>query len=467
MAKSLFDKIWETHVVTQRSDGRDILYMDRHVSHDLHAPRAFGRLGKAGRKVRRPDLTFAALDHSISSRRKVDGGPIDTMFTIGSREGAKKFGVRVFDLEDPEHGISHVVGPELGLILPGSTYACPDSHACTVGGLGAFAYGCGTSELEHVFATQALAIKKPKSLRINLYGTMAFGITAKDVVLKIIATCGVNIGRGYAIEYAGPIAEALSIEGRLTLCNMAIEMGARSGFVAPDEKTIKWLEGRAWAPTGDKWDAAVIHWRTLKSDEGAKFDKEVSVDCGGLEPQISWGIDPSQIIGISDIVPDPIDKDEKQKVAMERALQYMGLKPGMSLKGLPINQVFIGSCTNSRLPDLEAAAGILKGRKVAKGIKALVVPGSAATKRQAEAKGLDKIFIEAGFFWGEAGCSMCAGGIGDSVDAGDRSVSTTNRNFENRQGPAVRTHLVSPAMAAAAAVTGEITDVRELIAKGE
>jgi len=468
MARTLFDRIWDAHRVARRGDGRELIYMDRHVLHELHAPHAFAKLRKAGRGVLRPDLTFACQDHTVStSPGRGDGDtPEAGTFIRAMREGTQEFGIRLFDVTDPEQGISHVVAPELGIVLPGSTYACPDSHACTVGGLGVIAVGCGTSELEHVLATQVLAMNRPKTMRVMLTGRLAPGITAKDVILRVIARCGVDAGRGFAVEFAGPVVQAMPVEGRLTMCNMTIEMGARSGFVAPDETAFAWIEGRPWAPTGRDWDAAVAWWRTLRSDDGAVFDREVTVDCDALEPQISWGIDPSHVVGISERVPDPASADESRRGAMEKALAYMDLKPGMALDGLPIDRVFIGSCTNSRIPDLQAAAEVLRGRHVADGVIALAVPGSSTVKRQAEEMGLDRVFRDAGFTWGESGCSMCAGGNGDRGQAGDRCVSTTNRNFENRQGAGVRTHLASPTMAAAAAIAGRIVDVRRLIGRG-
>ena len=462
--QTLFDKIWDAHVVARRSDGRDLVYMDRHVLHELHAPHAFMRLDETKRAVRRPDLTFAVQDHTVASRPGRDDttNPEGAPFIRAMRDGTRTRGIKLFDIGDPEQGISHVVAPELGIVLPGTTYACPDSHACTVGGLGALAFGCGTTELEHVLATQVIALKKPKRMRVRLDGRLGRGVTAKDVALRILAEIGVDGGRGHAIEFAGDVARALSVEGRLTLCNLTIEMGARSGFVAPDDTAFTWLAGRPWAPKGAAWDAALGSWQALTSDDGAAFDREVVIDCGRLEPQITWGIDPSQVISVSGRVPDPAGADPRHQPAMKRALEYMGLKPGIALEGLPVNRVFIGSCTNSRVPDLEEAAAIVRGHKVADGVAALVVAGSSTVKREAEARGLDRVFRDAGFTWGESGCSMCAGGNGDKGKAGERCVSTTNRNFEGRQGQGVRTHLVSPAMAAAAAITGKITDVRKL-----
>jgi 3-isopropylmalate/(R)-2-methylmalate dehydratase large subunit len=466
MAQTLFDKIWDAHRVARRADGRELIYIDRHVLHELHAPHAFKKLAESKRAVRRPDLTFSVQDHTVPTRpgRDDNTNPQSTPFLQAMRAGSARNGIKLFDIDDPEQGISHVVAPELGMVLPGATHAVPDSHACTVGGLGALAFGCGTSELEHILATQVIALKRPKRMRVRVEGRLGPHATAKDVALRIIAEVGIAGGRGHAVEYAGSAVRAMSIESRLTLCNLAIEMGARSGFVAPDESTFAWLAGRPWAPQGPQWDVALAHWRTLASDDDAQFDRDVVLDCGELEPQITWGTDPSQVIGVGGRVPDLASVPPGQEAAYRRALDYMGLAPGMPVAGLPVHRVFIGSCTNSRLPDLEAAAAVVRGRHVAAGVVALVVPGSSIVKRQAEAAGLDVVFRNAGFFWGESGCSMCAGGNGDRGEAGERCVSTTNRNFEGRQGKGVRTHLVSPATAAAAAIAGRIVDVRQLVA---
>ncbi len=466
MPQTLFEKIWDAHLVATRLDGRELIYIDRHVLHELHAPHAFESLDKQGRPVRRPDLTFSMQDHTVSTRpgRTDTTNPDGAAFLRAMREGSRRNGIRVFDLGDPEQGISHVVAPELGMVLPGATHAVPDSHASTVGGLGALAFGCGTTELAHILATQVMALKRPKSMRIRLEGRLSSQVTAKDVALRIIAELGVAGGRGFVVEYAGAVVRAMPIEQRMTLCNLNIEMGGRSGFVAPDEATLAWLKGRPWTPQGTQWDEALAQWRALKSDDGAVFDQEHTLDCTKLEPQITWGTDPSQVVGISDRVPDAAGAREGRRAAMESAYAYMGLTPGTPLVGLAVNRVFIGSCTNARLPDLEAAAAVVRGRRVAEGVVAMVVPGSSSVKRQAEEKGLDRVFRDAGFMWGESGCSMCAGGNGDRGEPGERIVSTTNRNFENRQGPKVRTHLASPATAAAAAVTGRITDVRQLMA---
>lgn len=458
MASTLLDKIWDAHVVATRADGRDLIYIDRHVVHELHGPHALKHIEEKGRNVRRPDLTVAVQDHTVSTlpgRKTSDH--IEAM-----RRGAQQHGFRLFDVGDPEQGIVHVVSPEMGIALPGLTLACPDSHASTVGALGTLAFGCGTTELEHIFATQVMAMSKPRQMRIVFDGKLGPGVSAKDVALYLIRTVGVDAGRGYAVEYAGPAIEEMEIEGRLTLCNLTIEWGARTCLIAPDEKTIAWCAGRPAAPTGELWDAAVAWWRTLATDPDAKFDREVRIDCNKIEPQITWGTDPAQVVGISERVPGPDDGDEAQRDKTQRALAYMDLPAGQPLLGVPVHRVFIGSCANSRMSDLRLAAELAQGRKVAPGVTAIVVPGSSTVKRLAEQEGLDRIFMQAGFEWRGSGCSMCAGANGDVGIEGERCVSTTNRNFENRQGRGVRTHLVSPAMAVAAAVTGKITDVREL-----
>lgn len=460
---TMLEKIWSLHFVATRLDGRDLLYVDRHVLHDLHAPHAFEKLHRAARSVRRADLTFSMQDHTVATAP----GRTETTYAEGApfqramREGSLKHGIRLFDIHDPEQGISHVVAPELGLVLPGATHAVPDSHACTVGGLGALGLGCGTSELEHILITQTIALKRPRSMRITLEGALAPFVTAKDVALRILALFGTSFGRGYAIEFAGPVARSLSIEARMTLCNLTIEMGSRSGFVAPDEKTFEYLAGRPYAPRGGEWNAAIAHWRTLPSDDGAAFDKELSVDCSSLSPQITWGADQSQTIGVDEKTPLLSDeRDERAK--MERAFTYMGLTPGEPIAGQKVDRVFIGSCTNARLSDLRAAAALVNGRRVASNVIAMVSPGSTSVKRAAEAEGIDKVFKSAGFLWVESACSMCAGGNGDRGLPGERIVSTTNRNFEGRQGKGVRTHLASPEVAAASALAGVIADPRRL-----
>ena len=466
MPRTLFDKIWELHCVGRRADDRDLIYIDRHVLHELHAHHAFAQLRKQNRDVRRADLTFAVQDHTVATTpgRDDDTNPSGTAFLKAMREGCRQYGIRLFDIDDPDQGISHVVAPELGMVLPGATHAVPDSHASTVGGLGALAFGCGTSELAHILATQVMALKRPKRMRVRLDGRLGAHINAKDVALRLIADLGVSGARGYVVEYGGAAVAAMPIEQRMTLCNLNIEMGGRSGFVAPDDATFAWIEGRPFAPRGALWDRALDHWRTLVTDADAVFDREVILDCAALEPQISWGTDPSQVIGISGCVPEAAAVEPSRRAAAEAAFAYMDLAPGTPLMGLPVGRVFIGSCTNSRLPDLQAAAAVVRGRRVANGVVAMVVPGSSTVKREAEAAGLDRIFRDAGFFWGESGCSMCAGGNGDRGLPGERVVSTTNRNFENRQGLRVRTHLASPATAAASAIAGRIADVRHLLA---
>jgi 3-isopropylmalate/(R)-2-methylmalate dehydratase large subunit len=465
MSRTLFDKIWDFHLVGQRADGRDLIYIDRHVLHELHAHHAFAQLDRQQRPVRRADLTFAVQDHTVATKPGRDDAtnPTGTAFIQAMREGTRRNGIRLFDIDDREQGISHVVAPELGIVLPGATHAVPDSHASTVGGVGALAFGCGTSELAHILATQVMAMKRPKRMRVRLDGRLGDHVSAKDVALRLIGEIGVAGARGHVVEYAGSAVRAMPIEQRMTLCNLNIEMGGRSGFVAPDDATFSWLAGRPYLPQGAMWERALPHWRTLTTDDDATFDRDLRLDCGTLEPQITWGTDPSQVVGISGRVPEPAALEASRRGAAESAFSYMDIQPGTALAGLPVNRVFIGSCTNSRLPDLEVAAAIVRGRRVASGVVAMVVPGSSTVKREAEAAGLDRVFRDAGFFWGESGCSMCAGGNGDRGEPGERCVSTTNRNFENRQGPKVRTHLASPATAAATAIAGRIADVRQLV----
>ncbi|MFK8250900.1 3-isopropylmalate dehydratase large subunit [Ancylobacter terrae] len=464
MPRTLFQKIWDAHFVTKRIDGRELVYMDRTMVHELHGPKAFEKLRKAGRRVRRPDLTFAVQDHTISSRpgRDDETNPEGAPFLRAQRAGAAEFGFRIFDVGDPDQGISHVIGPELGMVLPGATHCVPDSHAATVGALGALSFGCGTTELEHVLATQVLAMKRPRTMRLNLEGTLARHVTAKDVALYIIARLGVAGASGYAVEYAGSAVRDMGIEARMTLCNLTVEFGGRSGFVAPDDKTFAWLKGRPFAPVGEAWDAAMSQWVDLHSDPDAEFDIEHTIECSNLEPQITWGTTPAQVVGVGGHVPQtPADAGLTDQSALDKALRYMDLRRGDALRGIKVDRVFIGSCTNGRIPDLKEAAEIVRGRKVAEGVIAMISPGSSSVRREAEALGLDVLFKEAGFYWAESACSMCAGGNGDRGRPGERVLSTTNRNFEGRQGPGVRTHLVSAGMAAAAAITGVITDVRE------
>lgn len=464
MPRTLFQKIWDAHFVARRIDGRELIYMDRNMVHELHGPKAFEKLNRSGRRVRRPDLTFAVQDHTISSRPGRDDttNPEGTPFLRAQRAGAAEFGFRIFDVDDPDQGISHVIGPELGMVLPGATHCVPDSHAATVGALGALSFGCGTTELEHVLATQVLAMKRPKTMRLNLEGTLPKHVTAKDVALHVIATLGVSGANGHVVEYAGSIIREMGIEARMTLCNLTVEMGGRSGFVAADERTFTWLKGRPFAPIGQDWDDAMVHWHEMHSDPGAAFDREHTIDCTALEPQITWGITPGQVVAISGRVPNVPGAGAIDQPALDKALSYMDLQGGELLQGIKVDRVFIGSCTNGRIPDLQEAAEIVRGHKVAEGVIAMISPGSTIVRREAELLGLDVVFKDAGFYWAESACSMCAGGNGDRGRAGERVISTTNRNFEGRQGSGVRTHLVSPGMAAAAAITGVITDVRQL-----
>lgn len=459
---TLFDKIWQDHLVGQRSDGRTLIYVDRHVLHDLHAPHAFAMLRKGGRTVRRPDLTVAVTDHMVatSAGRSDATIPGSAPFLARTRAGAAELGIRLLGLDSPHQGIVHVVSPELGMALPGSTVACPDSHACTVGGLGALGLATGTTELVHVLATQTLAMKHPKQMRITLTGTLAPDVTAKDVILFVIGQYGSDMARGHAVEFAGPVARALSPEARMTLCNMVTELGGRTGLVAPDDSVAQWLAGRDCAPRGADWDRAVAEWRHLASDDDAPFDRDLTLDCTALEPQITWGIDPAHVIGLSGRVPDPDQAPPAERDTYRRALDYMQLQPGAPIAGTPVHRVFIGSCTNARITDLEAAAAVAVRGRVAPGVRATVVPGSTAVKRDAEARGLHRVFLDAGFEWGESGCSLCAGVNGEEGRPGQRIVSTTNRNFAGRQGAGVMTHLASPATAAAAALAGCIVDGR-------
>jgi 3-isopropylmalate/(R)-2-methylmalate dehydratase large subunit len=459
---SFFDKIWHSHTVGERADGRTLVYIDRHVIHDLHAPPAFAKLRKSGRAVRRPDLTVAVTDHMVAtSPGRTDATIAESApFLARTRAGGAELGIPVLGIGNPLQGIVHVISPELAIALPGSTIACPDSHACTVGGIGALGLATGTTELVHVLATQTLAWKRPKQMRITLQGALAPDVTAKDVILHVIGHWGSDMARGHAVEFAGPVARNMPVEGRMTLCNMVTELGGRTGLVAPDETVAAWLQGRACAPQGPEWNAAVAEWAQLFSDDDAVFDQDLSLDCSTLEPQITWGIDPAHVIGLSGRIPDPADAPAGERDALCRALDYMQLQPGTPIAGLPIDRVFIGSCTNARLSDLQSAAAVAAGGHVAAGVRATVVPGSSTVKRAAEAQGLDRIFLDAGFEWGEAGCSMCAGVNGEEGSPGQRIVSTTNRNFAGRQGAGVMTHLASPATAAAAALAGCITDRR-------
>jgi len=464
MPRTLFDKIWGAHVVDQESGKPAILYIDCHLVHEVTSPQAFEGLRIAGRCVRRPDLTFATADHNVptSSRSlpiadQIAKTQIDTL-----ERNCREFGIELYGLDSPEQGIVHVIGPELGLTQPGATIVCGDSHTSTHGAFGALAFGIGTSEVEHVLATQCLPQSKPKTFLVSVNGKLARGVTAKDVVLYMIRSIGTDGASGHVIEYAGETIRAMSMEERMTVCNMSIEAGARAGMIAPDDTTFAYLEGRAFAPGGEAFKAAVAYWKTLPTDAGAAFDRKLEIDVSSLAPQVSWGTNPGMVTDVTAAIPDPESMpDENARKASRRALEYMALEPGTAIKDINIDRVFIGSCTNSRLEDLRAAASVIKGKKVASGIYAMVVPGSQKIKRQAETEGLDQIFKQAGFDWRESGCSMCLGMNPDTLQPGERCASTSNRNFEGRQGRGGRTHLVSPAMAAAAAIAGHFVDVRE------
>ncbi|WP_368879398.1 3-isopropylmalate dehydratase large subunit [Proteus terrae] len=463
MGKTLYQKIYDAHVVREVSDETPILYIDRHLVHEVTSPQAFDGLRTKGRPVRQPNKTFATMDHNVSTQTK-DINACGDMARIQMQElmkNCQEFGVTLYDLNHPYQGIVHVMGPEQGLTLPGMTIVCGDSHTATHGAFGSLAFGIGTSEVEHVLATQTLKQSRAKTLKIEVQGKTATGITAKDIVLAIIGKLGSAGGTGYIVEFTGEAIEALSMEGRMTLCNMAIEMGAKAGLVAPDDTTFDYLKGRQFAPKDQSWDEAVAYWRTLKSDNDATFDATVTINAADIAPQVTWGTNPGQVIAIDQIVPllnsfnDPVER-----ASAEKALAYMGLNEGVNLTDVTIDKVFIGSCTNSRIEDLRAAAEIAKGHKVASHVQAIVVPGSGPVKAQAEAEGLDKIFIEAGFEWRLPGCSMCLAMNNDRLNPGERCASTSNRNFEGRQGRGGRTHLVSPAMAAAAAINGHFADIR-------
>jgi 3-isopropylmalate/(R)-2-methylmalate dehydratase large subunit len=460
---TLLDKVWDAHVVRQLEDGRTLLYIDRHLVHEVTSPQAFEGLRLSGRKVRRPDLTFATVDHNVptSARHLPIADPLARQQVETLRENAVAFGVPLYDFDSGRQGIVHVIGPELGLTLPGMTIVCGDSHTSTHGAFGALAFGIGTSEVEHVLATQCLAQQKPKAMRVTMTGSLSQGVTAKDVALALMGRLGVSGGSGHALELAGPLIDQLSMEQRMTICNMSIEAGARSALIAPDATTIAFIEGRPHAPKGDEWTAAVARWKTLKSDPDAHFDAEITIDVNSLAPLVTWGTRPDMVEPVTGRVPDPKSAlSEGDARAMERALAYMGLTAGMAIEDVPVDRVFIGSCTNARLEDLRAAATVARGHHVSRGVRAMVVPGSQKVKLDAEREGLDKIFADAGFEWREPGCSMCLGMNDDVLGEGERCASTSNRNFEGRQGRGGRTHLVSPAMAAAAAISGRFTDVR-------
>jgi len=462
---TLYDKIWESHLVDARDDGTCLLYIDRHLVHEVTSPQAFEGLRNTKRSVRRPDLTLAVADHNVpTSDRSIGIEDEESRIQIETLDqNCADFGVELYDMHDIRQGICHVIGPEQGFTLPGTTMVCGDSHTATHGAFGCLAFGIGTSEVEHVLATQTMIQTKAKNMRVTVDGELPIGVTAKDMILAIIGEIGTAGGTGCVVEFAGEAVRSLSVEGRMTMCNMTIEAGARAGLIAPDEKTFEYLKGRPKSPKGSTWEASVECWKTLKTDNDASFDIEVTLQGGDIIPQVTWGTSPEDVLPITGRVPHPADEtDPNRRNKMERSLEYMGLEPGLPLKEIRIDRMFIGSCTNSRIEDLRAAAQVAGGRKVADHVSAMVVPGSGLVKEQAEQEGLDKVFIEAGFDWREPGCSMCLGMNADKLEPGERSASTSNRNFEGRQGPGGRTHLLSPAMAAAAAIKGYLTDVRDL-----
>ncbi len=460
---SLFDKLWSAHVVREAANEPSLLYIDLHLIHEVTSPQAFDGLREAGRKVRRADLTFGTADHNVPTTDRslpiadaIAAKQIETL-----RNNCEEFGIQLFDIDSPEQGIVHVIGPELGLTQPGMTIVCGDSHTSTHGAFGSLAFGIGTSEVEHVLATQCLPQNKPKTMLIRCSGQLPEGVTAKDLTLGIIGRIGTDGATGYVIEYAGEAVRSLSMEGRMTLCNMSIEAGARAGMVAPDETTFEYIKGRRFAPQAEAWDEAVKYWQTFRSDDDAKFDKVIDVDATSLEPFVTWGTSPGMVVPISSHVPDPAEAtNTADRQAAERALEYMALEPRTSIEEIKIDRAFIGSCTNARIEDLRAAARVVKGYRISSSVSAMVVPGSYDVKKAAESEGLDRIFSEAGFEWREPGCSMCLGMNPDILQPGERCASTSNRNFEGRQGRGGRTHLVSPMMAAAAAIKGHFTDVR-------
>ena len=465
MGRTLAEKVWQDHVVRQADGEPDLLYIDLHLVHEVTSPQAFDGLRAAGRPVRRPDLTLATEDHNIPTIDvdKPIADPVSRAQVEALRKNCADFGVPLYSLGNIEQGIVHVVGPQLGLTQPGMTIVCGDSHTSTHGAFGALAFGIGTSEVEHVLATQTLPLKPFKTMAINVEGELPEGVSAKDIILAVIAKIGTGGGQGYVLEYRGSAIRALSMEGRMTICNMSIEAGARAGMVAPDDTTFAYVNGRDHAPKGEEWEAALAYWRTLFTDDDAVFDAEVTIDASTLSPFVTWGTNPGQGLPLSASVPSPEDaSDEVDRVAIDRALEYMGLTPGTPLRDIAIDTVFIGSCTNGRIEDLRVAADVLRGRTIADGLRLLVVPGSARVRLQAESEGLDQVFIEAGGEWRGAGCSMCLGMNPDKLTPGERSASTSNRNFEGRQGPGGRTHLVSPAVAAATAVTGHLSSPADL-----
>ena len=465
MPKTLYDKIWDDHLVHEDNDGTALLYVDRHLVHEVTSPQAFEGLRIQGRQVRKPKLTLAVPDHNVPTTDRSKGISdkqskiqVDTL-----RNNCKEFGINLFDVNDKRQGIVHIIGPEQGFTQPGTVIVCGDSHTATHGAFGSLAFGIGTSEVEHVLATQTLIQKKSKNFRVNVNGRLPTGVTSKDVILKIIGTIGTAGGTGYVIEFAGEVIRNLSVEQRMTICNMTIEAGARAGLIAPDDKTIEYFKDRPMSPKGENWTKAVAHWKKLFSDSDAKFDKEVNIDAKDIEPLVTWGTSPQDVSPITGEVPDPEkEKDKDRRTAMYRSLEYMGLKPKMKISDIKVDKIFIGSCTNGRIEDLRMAAKLLKGKKIASDVSAMVVPGSGLVKKQAEEEGIDKVFKNAGFEWREPGCSMCLGMNEDQLSSKERCASTSNRNFEGRQGRGGRTHLVSPGMAVAAAIKGYLADVREI-----
>ncbi len=464
--KTLFDKIWESHVVDRQEDGTCLIYIDRHLVHEVTSPQAFEGLRLAGRKVRRPEATLAVADHNVPTDDRSKGiSDEESRIQVETlTRNCAEFGIELYEMNDPRQGIVHIIGPEQGFTQPGTTIVCGDSHTSTHGAFGALAFGIGTSEVEHVLATQTLLQQPAKNMRITVDGAPPPGTTGKDLILAIIGEIGTAGGTGHVIEYAGAAIRGLSMEGRMTVCNMSIEAGARAGLIAPDETTYAYLQGRPMVPKAGQWEAALGYWQSLPSDEGARYDREVTLAAAEIAPQVTWGTSPQDVVPVTGAVPDPASAaDDGQRQAMERSLAYMALAPGTPMREVAVDRVFIGSCTNGRLEDLRAVAEVAKGRRVAEGVHAMIVPGSGLVKHQAEEEGLDRVFVEAGFDWREPGCSMCLAMNADRLEPGERCASTSNRNFEGRQGRGGRTHLMSPAMAAAAAVTGHIADVRELL----
>jgi 3-isopropylmalate/(R)-2-methylmalate dehydratase large subunit len=463
--RTLFDKIWDNHLVDIQPDGTGLLYIDRHLTHEVTSPQAFEGLRLTGRKVHRPDATIAVADHNVPTSDRANGidDPESRIQIELLERNVREFGVPYFGVTDIRQGIVHIIGPEQGLTQPGMTIVCGDSHTATHGAFGALAFGIGTSEVEHVLATQTLIQRHAKNMLVSVTGALGHGVTAKDLVMAVIAKIGIAGGTGHVIEYSGDSFRKLSMEGRMTVCNMSIEAGARAGMIAPDETTFEYLKGRPYAPKAGAWEQAVAFWKTLPSDPGAHYDVTVNLDAAAISPLVTWGTKPEHVVPITGAIPNPADEpDEERRNGMLRALDYMGLKPGTRMTDIAVDHVFIGSCTNGRIEDFRAAAAVAKGRHVAAGVRAMAVPGSGLVKHQAEEEGLDQILIAAGFEWREPGCSMCLAMNADKLMPGERCASTSNRNFEGRQGPGGRTHLVSPAMAAAAAVTGKLADVRQM-----